>query len=382
MDYKKDCLEFLKKLIATKSYSRMEKTAAKLVAAEMKKLKYDAVFTDDRYHNVAGIIGRGKLKILYDAHTDTVTVPDASLWKSGPFTPVVRHGRLYGRGAADDKGSVAAMVYGGGLIAGREHISKNSGDFTLMVSASSREEIGETQWLDFIVRKLKFKPDFVVIGEPSALKIIVGHKGRAELKISVGGKSVHASVPDEGINAVQRAAELINKISSLNPQYKTGLLGRPVISVTKIQTPLNASINTIPDRCEFYIDRRTIETESRQSVRREIENILARPPRKGTARIEYFKFYSPWIIDRKHPLVRAAVGTFHSLFKSSPQVVTWPFCTNGSFTMGERGIPTIGFGPGEETEAHIIDESVPIEEIFKAMDFYRTLPYEISQTTD
>ncbi len=386
--YKKECIRFLSRLISIKSYSRQEKQISEVIASEMKKLKYDRIFIDKKFHNVVGIIGKGKTHILYDAHTDTVTVPDKSLWKQDPFKPTIRKGRLYGRGAADDKGPVAAMVYAGGIV--KSLLQKNPRDFTLLVSASAREEIGQTQWLDFITKKLNFKLDFVVIGEPSDLKIITGHKGRAEFKIAVKGKSVHASIPSEGINAVHNASEIINQITSLNKKYKTGHLGRPVISVTKINSPADASINTIPDTCEFYIDRRTIETETRQSVRNEIEKILSdfRREKKGRGKtsIKYFHYYSPWIIEKKHPLVRAAAKTFSSLLSTPTslapklRIVTWPFCTNGSFTMGERHIPTIGFGPGEEEQAHIIDESISIKQMMFAIDFYSKLPFIILKT--
>lgn len=362
--YEKKCVDFLKRLVSAKSYSGHEDKAAAVVAREMRRLGYDSV-SSDSYHNVVGRIGDGRgIKILFDAHTDTVGIADPAIWRSDPFVTVVKKGLLYGRGACDDKGSVAAMVYAGALL----KKSARANGFTLMVSASAREEIGETQWLDFITKKLRFIPDFAVIGEPSDLKIIRGHKGRAEFKISVKGKSAHASIPEKGVNAAHRASELVGKIAALNKKYRSARLGKPVISVTVMETT-NASINTIPENCVVYIDRRTVETETRASVENEIRKVCGRD-----GKIEYVKYYSPWVIGANHPLIKASAKAFRNTFGRSPEIVTWPFCTNGSHTMGDNGIPSVGFGPGREEHAHIANESIAIDDVIKAIGFYAALP--------
>ncbi len=361
--FKKKCLKFLTTLISTKSLSNGEKSAAKLVAGEMKKLGYDSVAIDE-CHNVVGKIGNGKTKLLYDAHTDTVGVGDENLWKTDPFKAVIKNGKVYGRGASDDKGCVAAMLYAGALLKKQEQ----PGDFTLLVSASAKEEIGGREWLRFIVKDLKFKPDFVVIGEPSALKIIYGHKGRAEFKINVKGKAVHASIPQEGENAIYKSIPIIEKIKKLNLSLKTGKLGKGVITVTKIETN-SPSINSIPESCSFYIDRRTIEGENKKYVVKQIKKLLDK-----NGKIEYGKYYTPWLMDKKSQLLIAAQKTFIESFGKKPKMVVWPFCTNGSFTMGDKKIPTIGFGPGSEKQAHTANESIEISELFDAIKFYSYLP--------
>jgi putative selenium metabolism hydrolase len=366
--YEKKCVDFLKRLVAVKSYSGREDKAAAAVAGEMRRLGYDSVMSD-AYHNVVGKIGDGGgIKILFDAHTDTVGIADPAKWSSDPFVPAVRKGRLYGRGACDDKGSVAAMVYAGALL----KKSARANGFTLMVSASAREETGETQWLDFITKKLKFRPDFAIIGEPSNLKVIRGHKGRTEFKISVKGKSAHASIPYKGVNAAHIASELVGKIAALNKKYKSAQLGKPVVSVTVMKTT-NASINTIPENCVFYIDRRTVETETRRSVEKEIRDICG-----AAAKIEYVKHYSPWVLDARHPLLDASAKAFRKAYGASPKIITWPFCTNGSHTMGDNGIPSVGFGPGKEEHAHIVDESIAVADVVRAIGFYAALPRELA----
>ncbi len=359
----KNCIAFLKKLISTKSISKREKAISEAIKKEMRSLGYKNV-ASDKFFNVTGIIGNGKTKILFDAHTDTVNIADLKSWKTDPFKAVQKNGRIYGRGASDDKGCVAAMIYGGAEILKQ----KTRGDFTLMVSASAREEIGGTEWLEFITKKLNFQPDYVIIGEPSALKIIYGHKGRAEFKISVKGKAVHASIPDEGENPIYKSIPIVKKIEGLNKCLNTGKLGKGVISVTKIETA-SPSINSIPESCSFYIDRRTVETENKQLVIGQIKKLLGK-----NGKIEYEKYYSPWLMDKNDRLVNAAKTAFIDSFGRKPKVVIWPFCTNGSFTMGDKNIPTIGFGPGAEEEAHVSNESIEISEVINAVKFYSRIP--------
>jgi len=361
--FENDCLKFLLKIVSVKSLSKDEIKVSKIIAQEMRTLGYDSVKTD-KFGNVVGFIGSGKKKILYDAHTDTVGIADRTQWKTDPYKAVFKNGNVYGRGASDDKGCVAAMVYAGALIKKQRLL----GDFTLCVSASAREEIGETQWLDFILKDLKFRPDCVVIGEPSDLKIIRGHKGRAEFKLTVRGKSVHASIPHKGINAVYRAADFIKRIELLNKKYKAAELGKPVISVTQVETQ-NASINTIPDNCSFYIDRRNVDGESEKQIVDEIKRACG--PHTG---IIYKKFYSAWILGKEHRLTKTASAAYKKIFRANPKICLWPFCTNGSFTMGDRNIPSIGFGPGEEKLAHVANEYIRFADVAEAVKFYSIFP--------
>ncbi|PKM93052.1 MAG: YgeY family selenium metabolism-linked hydrolase [Elusimicrobia bacterium HGW-Elusimicrobia-4] len=367
--FENDCLKFLLKMVSTKSLSKNEGAVSEIVAKEMRELKYDAVKID-KLGSVIGKIGTGKIKILFDAHIDTVGIADIKQWKTDPFKAVYKNGIVYGRGSCDDKGCVASMVYAGGLI-------KKLGlldDFTLYVSASVQEEIADGYGIDFLLKSLKFRPDCVVIGEPSNLKIVRGHKGRAEIKITVKGKACHASIPHQGENAIYKTIPLIKNIDALNKKYKiTSQLGKPVISVTQIETK-NASINTIPDNCSIYIDRRTVENETKKQIEIEIKKACGK-----NVKIEYLKkFFNAWILPREHYLVKSAVKSYKKAYKKDSKVVLWPFCTNGSFTMGERKIPTIGFGPGEEKFAHVANEHLRFNDVLAAVKFYSVFPLTFS----
>ncbi|MEW6556392.1 MAG: YgeY family selenium metabolism-linked hydrolase [Elusimicrobiota bacterium] len=365
--FENNCFKFLLKIISTKSLSKREQSVSEIVAKEMRDLNYDDVKID-KLGNVIGRIGNGRKKILYDAHIDTVGISDIEQWKTDPFKAVYKNGIVYGRGACDDKGCVAAMVYAGGLI-------KKRRDFTLYVSCSVQEEVAEGYGINYLLKHLKFRPDCVIIGEPSNLKIVRGHKGRAEIKITVSGKSAHASIPEKGENAIYKTIPLIKAIDLLNKKYKMNSpLGRPVISVTQIETK-NASINTIPDNCSVYIDRRTVENETKRQIEIEIKKVC------GTSvKIEYLKkFFNAWLLPKENYLVESAIRTFGKAYKKSADVILWPFCTNGSFTMGERKIPTIGFGPGEPKYAHIANEQIRFSDVLSAIKFYSIFPLTFSE---
>ena len=367
--YGKGAIKFLTDIISIKSYSKQERDVGLRVMSEMKKLGYDFV-TMDKLGSVMGRIGSGKKKILFDAHTDTVGIADAKQWNTDPHRAVLKNGEVYGRGACDDKGCVASMVYAGGLI---KKLGL-TGDFTLYVSASVQEEIAEGYGIDYLLKHLKFRPDCVIIGEPSDLKIVRGHKGRAEVKITIRGKSCHASIPQEGINAIYKTLPLIKKIDGLNKTYRElPGLGKPVISVTQIETK-NASINTIPDNCSFYIDRRTVVGETKKDIMSELESACGRD-----IKIDYLKkFFNAWFLPPDHYLIKAAVESYKKAYDKKADVILWPFCTNGSFTMGEKHIPTFGFGPGEPKYCHIANERIRANDVIEAIKFYAIFPLTFS----
>ncbi len=364
-DNQKSLVNFLRDIVRIPSLSGQEEKVALRVKEEMEKAGFDEVFTDG-IGNVIGRIGSGKVRILYDAHMDTVDIGDRKNWKHDPFGAEYKSGTIYGRGACDDKAGVASAVYGGKLMAALGL----KGDYTLYVACSVEEESAGGKGIEYLIEENRLKPHFVVLAEPSSLNIIRGHKGKVGLKISMRGKSAHAGTPWRGINAIYRMAPLIQKIERLNNRLPSAPpLGKGTITVTKIDCE-KASLNAIPDNCTIYLDRRTNTKESEQSVKRELRALMG----KGGKLEILQKFFTAWELPREHPLVISCVETYKVLFKRNPKIFLWPFCSNGSYTMGEKGIPTIVFGPGEERFAHSADEQVKVEQLVQAAMFYAVLP--------
>lgn len=187
-------VEFARDLVQRPSLSCREKAVADRVQEEMRVLGYDQVAVDD-YGNVIGVIqgdSPGKT-LLLDAHTDTVGVEGAVPWQKDPYSGHVEGGYLHGRGSADMKGALAAMVHG----VARADRSSLSG--RVVVSASVMEEVLEGVALQKVMDA--FPPDFVVIGEATELNLVRGGRGRAEIHLEALGVPSHSSAPHLGRNA-------------------------------------------------------------------------------------------------------------------------------------------------------------------------------------
>ncbi|MCJ7645418.1 YgeY family selenium metabolism-linked hydrolase [bacterium] len=369
-EHQKGLVNFLRDMVRIPSLSGQEGKIARRIKEEMERAGFDEVFIDG-IGNVVGRIGSGRVRILYDAHMDTVDIGDRKNWRRDPFGAEYKGGIIYGRGACDDKAGVASAIYGGKLIVTlglRE-------DYTLYITASVEEESAGGKGIEYLIAEDRLKPHFVVLAEPTSLNIIRGHKGRVGLKISLRGKSAHAGTPWKGINAIYRMAPLVQKIEKLNSRLPSfPPLGRGTVTVTKIDCE-KASLNAIPDNCTIYLDRRTNTRESKESVKRELTTLMG----KGGKLEILQKLFTAWELPRKHPLVVSCSETYNALFKNNPKILLWPFCSNGSYTMGGKGIPTIVFGPGEERFAHSANEQVKVEHLIKAAMFYAMLPGILSK---
>ncbi|MCK5582665.1 MAG: M20/M25/M40 family metallo-hydrolase, partial [Elusimicrobiales bacterium] len=207
----KNIVNFARDLVRISSFSMKEGPVAKRILKEMKKVGFDKAKID-KMGNVIGFIGKGKKKIMMDAHMDTVGVGDKSAWKIDPFAGILKNGVIYGRGATDQKLSMASMVYAGKII--KE--LKLYNDFTLMIVGSCQEEDCDGLPLLHIINKEKLKPDFVILTEPTNLAVYRGHRGRMEMKVIVKGKSCHASAPERGDNAVIKMTAIAQEITALN----------------------------------------------------------------------------------------------------------------------------------------------------------------------
>ncbi len=384
--YEKELVRFCRQAIATPSASCQEEALAKLVVDEMRKVGFDDVRID-AFGNVLGRIGSGKTLILLDSHLDTVGVGDPAAWPHDPFEGKLEGGRIFGLGASDQKGALAAMIYAGKLI--RE--MKLGGDATLLAVASCQQENCDGMALLHVVEKEGLKPDFVVLTDATGLRVNRGHRGRLELRIVVKGRSCHASTPSRGVNAITRTTRIIDQLARLDGKLRPrGFLGKGSVAITGIEcrTP---SLNAIPDECTLYVDRRLTAGETKQSVLDQIERLPAVRETQATVeplryqaasypglRVSREKYFPAWELPEQHPLVQAAARTAQLATGREPVIGKWDFGTSGSATMGLLGIPTVGFGPGDETLSHTTDESVEVEELLQAMVFYAALPQALA----
>ncbi|HAF96198.1 MAG: selenium metabolism hydrolase [Elusimicrobia bacterium GWC2_51_8] len=382
LSYKKNITAFARDIIRIPSFSTKEGKLVVRIKKEMLKVGFDRVKVD-RMGNIIGFIGSGKKKIMMDAHIDTVGIGDRSAWKIDPFGGVLKNGVIYGRGATDQKLSMASMVYAGKAIKelGLE------GDYTLMVVGSMMEEDCDGLPLLHLIKKEKLKPDFVVITEPTNLAVYRGHRGRMEMKVVTKGRSCHASAPERGDNAVVKMADITKEITALNKKLKHDkFIGKGTVAVTCIEckTP---SYNAVPDECTIYLDRRLTIGETLKSSVAEIKRLPS--VKKAGAKVEvlYYdatawtglkvgqeKYFPTWVLPESHKLVQAGVKAGTVALGKRPVVDKWVFSTNGVASAGRLGIPTIGFGPSNEIYAHTVNENMPVDHLLKAAVFYAVIP--------
>lgn len=374
-------ISFLKELVQTPSISGQEEGVAKLIVNRLRSGGAKDTRIDPAGNVIARLGSGDGPTLLYDAHMDTVH-PAGGIWQHGPYTAKVADGVLYGLGTCDMKGAIAAMVCAARQLAQSEANLHGNLIFAFVV----QEEPCEGYALKHIVEQQGIKPDWVVLGEPSGLNIMRGHRGRVLFKVTVQGKSSHAANPDLGDNAITAASRLIFGIDLLAADLPTDpFLGQGTIAVTNIESQ-SASMNAIPHNCCFYVDRRLTLGETATRAQAQIENIIQHERIQATVEIVEYEVatytghildvresFSAWLTGEKHPLLQAAETAVRTTLGFVPQVGYWSFSTDGVYSMGEAGIPTIGFGPGDPKYAHTTEEHIRIHDVVQAVHVYKAL---------
>lgn len=377
-------IKLCQQLIQTPSYTGQEKDVASLLKDTMLALGFDQVWIDD-VGNVIGQI-RGAMagpSILFDGHIDTVEVSDQDKWSVAPFAGEIRDGHLYGRGATDMKCSIGAMIQGlAPLIA-----VKNAMAGSVFISGTVCEETFEGIALGKVIEAVQ--PDCVIIGEASGLSLKRGQRGRAEIAVTTLGKAAHSSNPAVGKNAVYMMMELVEKIRSL-PVSQDSFLGDGILELTDIISTPYPGASVVPHRCRITFDRRTLVGESQDGVlepiRQAIAELQVQDP-SFAAEVEIVsasqecytgavlsgsRFFPAWVLEETHPLVDGALQALRQI-GLNPSLTKYSFCTNGSTSAGVNQIPTIGFGPGREDGAHVVDENIEISQLVGAAVGYQAI---------
>jgi putative selenium metabolism hydrolase len=375
-------IAFLRDLVRTSSLSCQESAVAARIADEMRAVGFRDVAMD-RIGNVVGRIGRGNGPVLlFDGHMDTVGVSDPSAWKHDPFGAEIEDGVLYGLGACDMKGALAAMVYAGKLLI--ESYLPLKGD--AVVACVVQEEPCEGLAARVLVEDEGIQPNWVVLGEPSSMSIARGQRGRVELQVTAHGRACHSSQPELGENAVYDAARLIFGMELLAGSLNHDrFLGAGSLAVTHIQSEAG-SRNVVPDRCSFIIDRRLTLGENEAKALAEVQSVIARERVRADVQVTEYRstsftgyqasqreYFPAWATDENHPLVQALERAMREELGTRPKITKFPFSTDGAYTAGAAGIPTVGLGPGDGRLAHTTDDQVNLNDVVSAARVYAHL---------
>jgi putative selenium metabolism hydrolase len=370
---------FLADLIRIRSYTGDEGAAVQRMLQELRAIGCDEVWMDSA-GNALGRIGNGRRVILYDAHLDTNEVADASEWPHPPLEPVIEHGAMWGLGASDCKGGVAAIVYGAAIL---KQLAL-TGDFTLLVMGATLEEDAEGFALRSLVERDGVRLDTVLLAEATDLTLRRGQRGRCEIRVRTTGKAVHASTPHLGENAILKMLPVVAALETMNASLPTHpIFGKGTQVVSLIEGPHTP--NSVPSWCEVTVDRRMMPGETMASVLAGVRAVVE--PLGATATIpnqpvpthtglhlDGPSFYPGWLLEETHPLLAVGQATGQALWGESLPVDVWRFSTDGTYSAGAAGIPTLGFGPQEERYVHAVDDQVDLAKLTKAAAFYALFP--------
>lgn len=388
----REIVELCQSLVRIQSYSGEEEGVASHIEAYAKQRGFDEVIVDE-YGSVM-LVMKGDQPgptVLFDGHMDTVPIRREQ-WTVDPFSGEIKDGKIFGRGASDMKGALSAMI--SASIQFAEDTGK-SFPGTVVVSCSVHEECFE----GVATRRVSelMTPDYVVIGEPTHLKLNRGQRGRAEIVIETIGKPAHSAHPSKGINAVYQMMKLISAIHEL-PVIEHEVLGQGILELTDIKSSPYPGASVVPSLCTATFDRRLLVGETRESVLAPIQNVIDQlqqedPAFRATVRyargeercytgavICDERFFPGWLFDDQEDFVRAAYQELASIGIQA-EISHYSACTNGSHFAGEAAIPTIGFGPSPESLAHIDDEYIEIDQLIKATAGYTAIMKALTTIT-
>jgi acetylornithine deacetylase len=298
--------------------------------------------------------------LLLEVHQDTVPADNMII---DPFAGRVEHGRLYGRGACDVKGGMAAM-----LATFDRLVHEKPPRSTNVVVACTVDEEHTFLGAQHLVQTLR--ADMAIAAEPTRLNIVNAHKGVVRWHLDTFGRSCHSSSPEQGTNAIYGMGKILIEIERFAAELRASksdpVLGPPTLSIGRIEG--GTSVNTVPDHCRIEIDRRVIPGENPQAAPAELTAYLRR---HGGADVR-FECSKPWLLapalssSGSEELVQE-LGAAIDAVRGSHRVMSVPYGTDAS-TLAESGIPSVVFGPGDIAQAHTCDEWISLDEVSAASE--------------
>jgi putative selenium metabolism hydrolase len=371
-------------LVRAPSFSGDERRAAEVATRALHDLGYDAVRTD-AYGSVIGIRrgARPGKTILLDAHLDVVPVTNREAWTRDPFGGEIADGCIWGRGACDDKGALAAMLCAAASIprdafAGQIVVSASVCEENLTGAAFA--EILDHSILSETNGESQDAPKLVIVGEPTELKLGIAQKGRAGILVHTHGRSAHTSRPELGENAVYKMIEVVNRVRAM-PLTSDHSLGRGVIELSELVSEPLPGTGMVPHGCRARFVERMLLSETRAQVlarwRDALEGIqgteieieeLAQRCYTGNV-LTTPDFIPGWRADANSEWLLKMLGALRAAGLPTDTFAA-PFGTNASVSAA-RGIPTFIFGPGSIEQAHVVNEWIAVEELLAAERAYR-----------
>ena len=362
-------LKLLRELVAINSVNPSlesgamgESVIAEAIAAELRTIGLDVEVDEIEpgRPNVVGVLEGRSLgrSLMLCGHTDTVGVEGMR----SPFVPIEKDGRLYGRGAQDMKGGLAAMIG-----AARNLVESGGLDTGRLIVATVVDEEHSSLGAEAMVTR--WHADAAVVTEPTELSIAVGHRGFVWIEIETRGIAAHGSRPKDGRDAIVRMGRVLSKLEELDKNLQVRpphpLMGTASLHASRIVGGREPSV--YPDRCVLELERRTLKGESEELVLQEIRDILAALLEEdnefeGSARLIFAR--PPYEIDPNHELPKALAQVLRGRW---PVSVTGTSFWTDAAVLKKAGIPCVLFGPGG-AGLHSIEEYVNLADVLTCRD--------------
>ncbi|MHA2380492.1 MAG: ArgE/DapE family deacylase [Candidatus Thorarchaeota archaeon] len=337
-----------------------ESKIARHIGSHLHKMGLEVSYQelDEGRENVIGVLrgnGRGRTLML-NGHTDTVSITGMDI---EPLKPVFRNGRVYGRGAFDMKGSLAAM-----LAAVQALLSSNAQlDGDVILAFVVDEEYASVGTEEVIK---EYSADAAIVTEPTGLQVIITHRGYAWAKVEVFGKAAHGSLFDAGVDAIAKAGKVLVALEELEGQFQNQdhhpILGRPSVHASLIQGGIELS--TYPDYCKIELERRTLPDEDLQAIEAELDKLvgdIASADKQFDANSEVF-FYRPALdVSEDIEIVNHLTSACQAVIGTKPDLIGAGWWTDAAL-LSRAGIPSVLFGPSGEG-AHAPVEYVDFESL-------------------
>jgi succinyl-diaminopimelate desuccinylase len=361
----KSTVELLQKLIQTVTTNppAEEIGLAQWVADYLRRsgLEVELLPFDGKRANVlARLRGRGtRPTLIFSAHFDTVPAGELP-WMFDPFSGTVRNNKVYGRGAADMKGGLAAMMKAAEILS-KERLNLQGDLLLALTSGETSNCVGAKK----LVEEGRIRnAGAMLVSEPTGLNVYVAEKGALWIRARTTGKTAHGSMPEHGENAILKMANFLTRLEQFRFDHTPHpLLGHPTISVGLIKG--GVTINVIPDKCEVELDIRLLPGQKP-------EEVLGRLKQLGGSNVEFsiIDFKQPVLTPTDDPFVKVAVGAVAQVTKRKPNVGGVSYYTDGNVIANSLNIPLVIIGPADTHMTHQPDEYVEIPRLIDAVRIF------------